>query len=54
MRTCTEPKLHCENCGSTSPEDVGPAALREGDGYTACCNECTATAGDCRGHHLED
>lgn len=30
---------HCQSCGSTDIEDVGWDALRENDGYTACCNE---------------
>jgi hypothetical protein len=48
--TCTETDRHCENCGSTDYEDVNL-----GDqGYTACCNELTATSRSCRGHHLED
>ena len=50
---CTITQTHCESCGSTDPEDVGFGALRENDGYTACCNELTATAHDCRDHHLE-
>lgn len=32
---------HCEQCGSTDPED-----LNEGDqGYSACCNECICWGG---------
>lgn len=31
--------VHCQACGSADPENVGWDALREGDGYTACCNE---------------
>jgi hypothetical protein len=46
---CTETLTHCENCGSTDPED-----LHGEDGYTDCCNELKATSHDCRGHHLED
>jgi len=34
---------HCENCGSTDPED-----LRGGHGYTSCCNELV-----CSGHGFE-
>lgn len=30
---------HCQSCGSTDIEDVGWDALRDNDGYTACCNE---------------
>lgn len=32
-------EVHCQQCGSTDAESVGYNALREGDGYTACCNE---------------
>jgi len=51
MRCSTAP-LHCENCGSTDPEDVDPFNP-ELQGYTGCCNELMATSTDCRGHHLE-
>jgi len=47
--TCTTNQLHCENCGSTDHED-----LLGDQGYTACCNELTATAASCRGHHNSD
>lgn len=48
--------VHCQSCGSTDPEDVGFEALREGDGYTACCNE-RAVYGPCDPsdcYHLEE
>lgn len=48
MKTCTTNERHCENCGSTSAED-----LHGEDGYTSCCNELTTTSHGCRGHHLE-
>jgi len=45
---CTVKEDHCENCGSTDPEDLATE-----DGYTGCCNELIAYgAADCRGHHL--
>lgn len=59
---CTIRETHCEQCGSTSAEDVGYDALREGDGYTACCNELSASVGldvygrpetSCRNFHGE-
>jgi hypothetical protein len=42
---------HCEQCGSTDPED-----LYNGDqGYSACCNEIVVWGSDtCRNHHGED
>lgn len=49
---CTTSQVHCENCGSTDPEDV--SNLVDTDGYTRCCNEIATTSHDCRGHHLED
>jgi len=52
---CRIRRRHCEACGSTSEEDVGMAAMRAGDGYTACCNECASDGpDDCRGHHCYD
>lgn len=33
--TCGIEKPHCQNCGSTSYEDLHTGD----DGYTACCNE---------------
>ena len=55
MNGCTINQVHCENCGSTDLEDVGWDALRENDGYTACCNELVAhDARDCRNHHDEE
>lgn len=47
--TCTTSATHCESCGSTDPEDVNGE-----DGYTACCNQLTATSRDCRGHHVAE
>lgn len=45
--TCTTNTRHCENCGSTDPED-----LTGNDGYSACCNELIVSgADDCRNHH---
>ena len=52
-KTCTTATTHCESCGSTDPEDVGMAALRENYGYTSCCNELPADQHGCRGHHLD-
>jgi hypothetical protein len=49
--TCQINQLHCENCGSTYPEDV--ENLRDTEGYTRCCNELTATKHDCRNHHAD-
>ena len=46
---CNIEARHCENCGSTDPEDVSPQVCD--NGYTACCNECVAYSDDCRGHH---
>lgn len=48
MAGCTIQERHCENCGSTSIED-----LDYGDeGYTACCNELQSYGpADCRNHH---
>lgn len=48
---CTTAQPHCESCGSTDPEDVGHAAMRDNDGYTACCNERRTDAADCDGDH---
>jgi len=49
-KQCTIKQRHCEQCGSTDPEDVN-----DGDqGYSACCNEIVTDARWCRGHHLED
>lgn len=48
---CTTAQPHCESCGSTDPEDVGHAALRDNDGYTACCNERATDRLDCDGDH---
>jgi hypothetical protein len=48
---CTIKETHCEQCGSTNPEDVGFEALRANDGYTSCCNECTGSVHGCRNHH---
>jgi hypothetical protein len=31
--------VHCQSCGTTDLESVGYDALREREGYTACCNE---------------
>lgn len=46
---CTINARHCENCGSTSIED-----LDYGDqGYTACCNELVTDQRSCRDHHGE-
>lgn len=54
MSTCHISTEHCENCGSTDPEDVGFEAVRENDGYSACCNEIVAWGSrDCRNHHGE-
>ena len=41
---------HCENCGSTDPQDL------DGDeGYTGCCNELVADSPeDCRNHHEDN
>lgn len=57
--TKTSETVHCQQCGSTDYEDVGFEALREGDGYTACCNERAVyprdggcDPSDC--YHLED
>ncbi len=47
--TCTIPTTHCENCGSTDPEDI-----QTSDGYTVCCNELLGYPGSCRNHHAED
>lgn len=48
--SCSVTIKHCENCGSTDPEDV--QAL---DGYTGCCNELVAFgATDCRNFHGEN
>jgi hypothetical protein len=50
---CDIDELHCENCGSTAPEDV--AFLNDTDGYTRCCNECTSSGPTtCRAHHVEE
>lgn len=38
---------HCENCGSTDPED-----LDGDDGYSACCNEGIVNNKECNGNHL--
>jgi hypothetical protein len=53
MTGCQTTEQHCENCGSTSPEDVGYDALRRNDGYTDCCNELATDRRSCRGHHLD-
>ena len=46
---------HCTLCGSTDPEDVGHAALRNNDGYSDCCNELVSY-GECDHHcsHHDD
>lgn len=50
MSTCQINQRHCENCGSTDPED-----LQGEDGYTSCCNECESFGpADCRNHHGEN
>jgi hypothetical protein len=43
----TTDQTHCQACGSTDAEDVGYDALREGEGYTACCNQRAIYPGDC-------
>lgn len=45
---CTTTTTHCENCGSTSYEN-----LTGNQGYSACCNELIVNS-DCRGHHVVD
>lgn len=40
---------HCEQCGSTYPEDIDT-----GDGYSACCNEIVTSQHTCRDHHGEE
>lgn len=55
MNGCTISETHCEQCGETSGEFVGYAALRESEGYSGCCNELVAySAAECRNHHGED
>ncbi len=37
MKAITQ--MHCQSCGSTDEESIGYDAMRETDGYSACCNE---------------
>jgi hypothetical protein len=53
MTKCDIKQAHCENCGSTYPEDIDD--LMDTQGYTRCCNELVAySASSCRAHHLEN
>jgi hypothetical protein len=47
---CTTNQLHCENCGSSDPENVDPFNDDLG-GYTGCCNELMTDQRGCKGHH---
>jgi hypothetical protein len=47
---CKIATAHCENCGSTAPENIDN--LFDTQGYTRCCNELVAiTAAACRCFH---
>ena len=36
---CNINQPHCNNCGSTSEEEVGYDARRRNEGYSECCND---------------
>lgn len=40
--TATIPR-HCQQCGSTDPEDINTLDDDEFQGYTRCCNERSVT-----------
>lgn len=49
---CTINQIHCEQCGSTSEENVGFAACQRNEGYSDCCNEIVKYDNrSCRNHH---